>query len=167
MTRYTIKKIDITTLEVDAIVNAANNTLSGGGGVDGAIHRAAGIGLLDECRSIGHCATGEAVITKGYDLPAKYVIHTVGPVWHGGDDNEKEKLASCYERSLQLAKDNDIKTIAFPAISCGVYHYPIDKACEIAVHEIYKNTADDEFSEVIFACFNSDIEIELNKHLAR
>lgn len=165
MTRYIIKHVDITTLEVDAIVNAANNTLLGGGGVDGAIHRAAGIELLDECRSIGHCATGDAVITKGYDLPAKYVIHTVGPVWHGGDDSEKEKLASCYERCLALAKDNNIKTIAFPAISCGVYHYPIDQACEIAMHEIFKHTADGELTEVIFACFNSDIEIELNKYL--
>ncbi|MFP4350004.1 MAG: O-acetyl-ADP-ribose deacetylase [Thermodesulfobacteriota bacterium] len=130
--RMEVVQGDITKMEVDAVVNAANSSLLGGGGVDGAIHRAAGPELLAECKTIGGCPTGEARITKGYNLPAKYVIHTVGPVY-GGRPQDSTLLASCYQNSLQLAVDHDVQTIAFPAISCGVYGYPIEDACRIAV----------------------------------
>ncbi len=130
--RIEIRQGDITTLDVDAIVNAANTSLLGGGGVDGAIHRAAGPGLLEECKTLGGCPTGEARITTGHRLPAKFVIHTVGPVYNG-KPRDAELLSGCYRNSLQLAVDNDVKTIAFPAISCGVYGYPIQDACKVAL----------------------------------
>jgi O-acetyl-ADP-ribose deacetylase len=147
-TKVQVVQADITQLAVDAIVNAANEGLMGGGGVDGAIHRAAGPELKLECKSIGICPTGQARITKGYNLPATYVIHTVGPIWRGGVDNEAETLASCYTSSLELALRHNIKTIAFPAISCGVYGYPIAQAVKIAVKTTYE-----------FVTFNPGIEI--------
>lgn len=124
---------DITTIQADAIVNAANSTLLGGGGVDGAIHRAAGPELLEECRSLGGCHPGEAKITRGYRLPARFVIHTVGPFWSGGDRGEAEVLTNCYRNSLRLAEETDVKTIAFPAVSCGAYRYPVGDAAKIAI----------------------------------
>lgn len=158
--RIKVLKGDITKLKVDAIVNAANGSLLGGGGVDGAIHRAAGRELLEECRGLHGCNTGEAKMTKGYMLPAKYVIHTVGPVWHGGADGEAELLKNCYENSLQIATDNGFKSIAFPAISTGVYGYPKEQAAEIAVNTIVdfmtEKTAED--FEVWLVAFDDETE---------
>lgn len=147
---------DIITLDVDAIVNAANSALLGGGGVDGAIHRAAGPRLLEACRKLGGCPTGEARITPGFDLPARFVVHTVGPVWHGGHANEAALLAACYRNSLQLAAEHGIQRIAFPAISTGVYGYPLDEATRIAINTVREVTEDPAMpQEVIFCCFSA------------
>jgi O-acetyl-ADP-ribose deacetylase len=152
---------DITRQKVDAIVNAANTSLLGGGGVDGAIHRAAGRGLLEECRRLGGCATGEAKITQGYNLPARYVIHTVGPVWSDGTRGEDKLLASCYRRSLEVAAENGVKRIAFPCISTGVYGFPQERAAGIAVREVREFLeANGTLEAVIFVCFlASDFQI--------
>jgi len=158
MGKIEILRGDITKFEVDAIVNAANTTLLGGGGVDGAIHRAAGPELLAECRTLGGCCPGEAKITRAYRLPARFVIHTVGPVWHGGKHGEAQNLADCYRNSLHLAVENEIKTIAFPAISCGAYGYPIEEAARIAfktTHEFL--SASDEIQKVIFVVWGEDV----------
>jgi O-acetyl-ADP-ribose deacetylase (regulator of RNase III) len=155
MSKMDVIQGDITTLKVDAIVNAANTSLLGGGGVDGAIHDAAGPELLEECKTVGPCPAGEARLTRGYQLPAKYVIHTVGPVWHGGDYGEAELLANCYRHSLSLAIRHHIKTIAFPAISTGAYGYPMDEAATIAVEETARFlSCQDASLHVTFVCFD-------------
>jgi O-acetyl-ADP-ribose deacetylase (regulator of RNase III) len=154
-TKVELYKGDITKLKVDAIVNAANTSLLGGGGVDGAIHRAAGPELLEYNRKLGGCKTGEAKITPGFKLPAKYIIHTVGPVWQGGNHNEDELLANCYRNSLKLAVEYEIKTIAFPAISTGIYSFPLERATKIAVNEVKMFLGKNDFIEkVIFVCFD-------------
>jgi O-acetyl-ADP-ribose deacetylase (regulator of RNase III) len=148
---------DITTLAVDAIVNAANSSLAGGGGVDGAIHRAAGPELLEECRKLGGCPTGEARITKGYNLPARWVIHTAGPVWHGGTRDEDELLARCYRSCFALAARHNIRTLAFPAISTGIYGFPLERATRIAITETTRFLADNAgIEEVRFVCFGTE-----------
>jgi O-acetyl-ADP-ribose deacetylase (regulator of RNase III) len=156
--RIVIIEGDITQQKVDSIVNAANETLLGGGGVDGAIHRAAGPQLLEECRKLGGCPTGEAKITKGYRLPAKYVIHTVGPVWRDGKHGEEDRLASCYRNSLNLAVENNIRTIAFPSISTGAYRFPIERATRIAMTEIKKFLEkNSSIEKVVLVCFGNEV----------
>ena len=162
------RQVNIVTLEVDAIVNAANTALLGGGGVDGAIHRAAGPELLAECRTLGGCPTGEAKITRGYRLPARHVIHTVGPVWSGGTRGEPGLLAACYRNSLELAREHGLKTMAFPAISCGVYGYPLEKAVTIAARTTNDFlSAHPVMEKIIFACFDEDAFAAYNAELAR
>jgi O-acetyl-ADP-ribose deacetylase (regulator of RNase III) len=166
MDRISVVKTDITRLDVDAIVNAANTSLLGGGGVDGAIHRAAGPELYDECEKLGGCATGGAKLTKGYRLPARYVIHTVGPVWTGGDRGERELLASCYRECFSIAREQGFKSIAFPAISCGVYRFPVNEAVKIAVRETREALkANEKIEQVVFACFGDDVYSEYKRAL--
>lgn len=164
MGKIEIIKGDITKLRVDAIVNAANKTLLGGGGVDGAIHRAAGRELFEECKTLNGCETGQSKITKGYNLPSKFIIHTVGPVWRGGKNNEEELLKSCYLTSLNLAIKNNIKTIAYPAISCGIYGFPIDKAAKIAFETVKKFISqNDRIEKIIFIDINDKVINEYKK----
>jgi len=158
VTKLRAIQADITTLNVDAIVNAANSSLLGGGGVDGAIHRAAGPELVQECRLLGGCRTGEAKLTKGYQLPASYIIHTVGPVWRGGSSGETEQLESCYRSSLELAVDNGISTLAFPSISTGIYGFPVPSAAQIAISttRAFLEESPDAICKITFCCFSDD-----------
>ena len=167
-TRLRALQANITTLPVDAIVNAANTSLLGGGGVDGAIHRAAGPELVAECRLLGGCKVGEAKITRGYRLPARHVIHTVGPVWRGGDHGEPELLASAYRSSLALAEKHGIRSIAFPAISCGIYGYPVSEAAPLAVRTVREHLAGGSgLTEVIFVCFGETVFAAYEEALSR
>jgi O-acetyl-ADP-ribose deacetylase (regulator of RNase III) len=166
MHRISVEQADITRLRVDAIVNAANRSLCGGGGVDGAIHRAAGPSLLAECRTLGGCDTGDAKVTQGYNLPARLIIHTVGPVWGGGGKGEVEQLASCHRRSLELAVANRVNSIAFPAISCGAYRFPVPLAAETAIQAIAEFLkADDSIQSVVVAAFDSTVERHFSRAL--
>ncbi|MGC8823583.1 MAG: O-acetyl-ADP-ribose deacetylase [Bacteroidales bacterium] len=166
MVKITLLQSDITRLQVDAIVNAANSSLMGGGGVDGAIHAAAGPELLAECRTLGGCPTGEAKVTKGYRLPARYVIHTVGPIWRGGGNNEEQFLRSCYENALKRAEELQIETIAFPNISTGVYAFPKQKAAEIALNVLknYARRKNTTLKEIFLVCFDQE-NYEIYKNL--
>jgi O-acetyl-ADP-ribose deacetylase (regulator of RNase III) len=157
---------DITTLDLDAIVNAANNSLLGGGGVDGAIHKAAGPELLEECKKLNGCVTGEAKITSGHNLPAQYVIHTVGPIWRGGDTGEDDLLASCYQKCFQLAREHHLTGMAFPAISTGVYGFPKQRAARIAIRETLDELSENrELIKVLFVCFNNETRIAYEEAL--
>jgi O-acetyl-ADP-ribose deacetylase (regulator of RNase III) len=168
MPQIEIQQADITRLEVDAIVNAANEQLAAGAGVCGAIHQAAGSELLDECLALGGCPTGEARITGGYRLPARYVIHAVGPVWQGGDHGEERLLANCYRNSIRLAEQQQLGSIAFPAISCGIYGFPLDAAASIALESTLLALGDcRSLQRVVFACFGEDVETALKKAAAR
>ena len=163
-----IEKGDITKQKVDAIVNAANNSLLGGGGVDGAIHKAAGPELIEYNRRLGGCLTGEAKISPGFNLPAKYIIHTVGPVWSDGKHDEDELLANCYKNSLEMAVENDVKTLAFPSISTGAFHFPVERAANIAVKEVNDFLEDnDKIEKVVFVCFDDETYDIYKKLLSR
>lgn len=158
---------DITTLKVDAIVNAANRSLLGGGGVDGAIHRAAGAGLLEECKTLNGCETGQSKLTKGYNLTANFIIHTVGPVWHGGSHNEAELLESCYRSSLELCKDNSLHSVAFPAVSTGVYGYPKEKAAEIALRTVNEYIKTNALNITVVFCVFDDESLNIYSELLK